>query len=84
MIFSRKNVDLTEDIKISNTKIDRIKEANFLGVIVDEKLNRSAHIKSLYYSTDRVFVEVNPTPHGIQYTLWLLVYLFFHKCGIVA
>ena len=61
MIFSRKNVDLTEDLKISNTKIERIKEAKFLGVIVDEKLNWSAHIKTLQSKMSRYI--------GIMYRL---------------
>ena len=55
MTFSRKNVDLTD------TKIDRIKEAKFLGVLVDEKLNWSDHIKTLQSKMSRYI--------GIMYRL---------------
>ena len=47
MLFSRRNIELPDELKILNTKIDCVKEARFLGVIVDEKLNWSAHIKTL-------------------------------------
>ena len=43
MLFSRQNIEF----KILNKKINRVKEVRFLGVIVDEKLNWSAHIKTL-------------------------------------
>ena len=47
MLFSRQNIELPDEFKILNKKIDRVKEVRFLGVIVDEKLNWSAHIKTL-------------------------------------
>ena len=40
MLFSRQNIELPDEFKI-------LKEVRFLGVIVDEKLNWSAHIKTL-------------------------------------
>ena len=46
MLFSRQNIELPDEFKILNKKIDRVKEVRFLGVIVDEKLNWSAHIKT--------------------------------------
>ena len=39
MLFSRHNIELPDEFKILNKKIDRVKEVRFLGVIVDEKLN---------------------------------------------
>ena len=47
MLFSRQNIELPDEFKFINKKIDRVKEVRFLGVIVDEKLNWSAHIKTL-------------------------------------
>ena len=47
MLFSRQNIELPDVFKILNKKIDRVKEVRFLEVIVDEKLNWSAHIKTL-------------------------------------
>ena len=47
MLLSRQNIELPDEFKILNKKIDRVKEVRFLGVIVDEKLNWSAHIKTL-------------------------------------
>ena len=47
MLFSRQNIELPDEFKILNKKIYRVKEVRFLGVIVDEKLNWSAHIKTL-------------------------------------
>ena len=47
MLFSRQNIELPDEFKILNKKIDHVKVARFLGVIVDQKLNWSAHIKTL-------------------------------------
>ena len=47
MIFSRSKVQLDSPLVIANTRIERVKEVRFLGVIVDEKLNWSTHINSL-------------------------------------
>ena len=47
MLFSRQNIELPDKFKILKKKIDRVKEVRFLGVIVDEKLNWSAHINTL-------------------------------------
>ena len=47
MLFSRQNIELPDEFKILNKKIDRVKVVRFLGVIVDQKLNWSAHIKTL-------------------------------------
>ena len=53
MLFSRQNIELPDEFKISYKKIDRVKEVRFLGVIVDEKLNWSAHIKILKIKMSR-------------------------------
>ena len=48
MIFSRaKNIELPEPLRISGTPIERMHEARFLGVIVDESLNWSRHISTV-------------------------------------
>ena len=47
MIFSRQQICLNREIKIGGVLIDREKEARFLGVIVDEKLNWSKHIATV-------------------------------------
>ena len=47
MIFSRQKVELPEPFTISNVVIERKTEARFLGVIFDEKLNWTSHIKHL-------------------------------------
>ena len=47
MIFSRSTVDLPRPLIISNTPIERKTEARFLGVIMDESLNWSSHIKTI-------------------------------------
>ena len=47
MIFSKRKIDNTRDIFIENTKIERKSEARFLGVIVDDKLCWSQHIKAM-------------------------------------
>ena len=39
MIFSTRRLSTESDIKINNVSIERKREARFLGVIVDEKLN---------------------------------------------
>ena len=36
MLFSRQNIELPDEFKILNKKIDLVKEVRFLGVIVDE------------------------------------------------
>ena len=48
MIFSKKRMDLSSlQIRIDNTNIERKTEARFLGVIVDENLTWSTHIKAV-------------------------------------
>ena len=48
MIFSKRRIDLSSlQVRIDNTPIERKTEARFLGVIVDEKLSWSSHIKAI-------------------------------------
>ena len=47
MLFSRKNTIQTPLVLINNVQINRVNEAKFLGVILDEKLSWSSHIKAL-------------------------------------
>ena len=47
MIFSRRKVDRNINLIIANTHIQCKSEARFLGVIVDDKLNWSQHIKTI-------------------------------------
>ena len=48
MIFSRRRIETTAfQVRIDNTVIERKTEAKFLGVIVDEKLTWSQHIKAV-------------------------------------
>ena len=47
MVFSRQKIVIPHGIFIANTKIERKTEARFLGVIMDEKLNFTQHIKAL-------------------------------------
>ena len=46
-LFLRSKVDLSEPLLISNTEIECEQEARFLGVIVDESLNWTKHIKTI-------------------------------------
>ena len=52
-IFSRKKVDLPSPLHISTKLIERKQEARFLGIIVDESLNWSAHVKTLLSKMSR-------------------------------
>ena len=47
MIFSRSKVELPKPLIISNTLIECKTEARFLGVIIDESLNWSRHVKTI-------------------------------------
>ena len=48
MIFSRaRNLELLSTLKIANLPIERLTENKFLGVIVDENLTWSRHIKTI-------------------------------------
>ena len=53
MIFSRRKVDLPETLTILNVPIERKTEARFLGVIIDESLKWSSHIKSVVSKISR-------------------------------
>ena len=54
MIFSRsRNVELPEPLTISETLIEHKHEARFLGVIMDESLNWSCHVKAIQYKMSR-------------------------------
>ena len=47
MIFGRQRTVHDPILKINNFEIKRVHEARFLGVIVDDKLTWSAHIRAL-------------------------------------
>ena len=47
MIFSRQQIVQNPTLKINNFQIKRVHEARFLGVIIDEKLTWSAHIRAI-------------------------------------
>ena len=53
MIFSRSNVDLPKPLSISNIPIERKTEARFLGVIIDETLNWTRHVKTVISKMSR-------------------------------
>ena len=53
MIFSRSKVDLPSPLKILQVPIDREVEARFLGVIMDESLNWSRHVKTVLSKMSR-------------------------------
>ena len=47
MIFSRQQIVQNPTLKINNFQIKWVNEARFLGVIIDEKLTWSAHIRAI-------------------------------------
>ncbi len=47
MIFSRRRIRDNFTVHINDTPIERVYEARFLGVIIDDKLTWSSHIKTL-------------------------------------
>ena len=48
IVFSKRVVDFSKiDVRIAGTKIERVSEARFLGVIIDEKLTWSKHIAAI-------------------------------------
>jgi len=47
MLFSRQHVQQSPTVSINNVQINRVNEAKFLGVILEEKLTWSSHIKAL-------------------------------------
>ena len=55
MIFSRTNrqIDLPKQLVISNMPIYRKQESRFLGVIIDESLNWSRHVKTVLSKMSR-------------------------------
>ena len=54
MIFSRSRcIDLPAPLVISKTVIERKKEARFLGVIIDESLNWTLHVKTILSKMSR-------------------------------
>ena len=53
MIFSRSKISLPEPLIISKIPIERMTETRFLGVIVDESLNWSRHVKTILSKMSR-------------------------------
>ena len=53
MIFSRSRVELPHSFVISNMPIERKSEARFLGVIIDESLKWSRHVKTVLSKMSR-------------------------------
>ena len=53
MIFSRGQVELPSPLKIQQAPIERVVEARFLGVIIDESLKWSRHVKTILSKMSR-------------------------------
>ena len=54
IVFSNRRINLAKiDVKISGTNIQRVAEARFLGVIIDEKLTWSSHITAIKQKMNR-------------------------------
>ena len=54
MILSRsRSIDLPNSLIIANTPIELKSEAKFLGVIIDESLNWSRHVKTVLIKMSR-------------------------------
>ena len=53
MVFSRQHIDTERPLMIANTYIERKTETRFLGVIIDEKLTWTKHIKTLQSKMSR-------------------------------
>ena len=54
MIFSHKKIEYSKiDVSIAGTRITRVTEARFLGVIIDEKLTWSKHIAAVRIKMSR-------------------------------
>ena len=79
MIFSRsRGIELPSPLVISNTAIERKKEARFLGVIIDESLSWSAHIKTVLSKMSRyvgimykIKKNIYPSLHDYRYFIVL-------------
>ena len=76
VIFSRtRNVELPMPLIISNTAIERKTEARFLGVIIDETLNWTRHVKTVLSKMSRyvgIMYKIKSfyhLKHGFRFTI---------------
>ena len=75
MIFTRKReVNLSLNVVINKTKIERKNEARFLGVIVDEKLNWTKHIQAIKSKMSKYVGIMYKIKHSIPLQARLLIY----------
>ena len=77
MIFSRQKIEQNPIIKINNFPIKRVHEARFLGVIVDDKLTWSAHIRALKSKMSRYIGIMYKIKSKIPVNIRLQIYHSF-------
>jgi ribonuclease HI len=61
MIFSRKNISMTDipKLKLYNTEIEYVQEFKYLGVVFDTKLTFQRHIAQKFTKTKRILFNAN-------------------------
>uniref|UniRef100_A0A672GYN6 Reverse transcriptase domain-containing protein n=1 Tax=Salarias fasciatus TaxID=181472 RepID=A0A672GYN6_SALFA len=74
MIFGNKKINAETDILIDDITIERVKETKFLGVIIDEKLSRKAHIKHVQSKLARSIGVLAKARHVLDITSLKLLY----------
>ena len=75
MLFSKRKIDTSSvHIRIDGTDIERKSEARFLGVIVDEKLSWTSHIKAIKIKMSRYIGIMHKIKHILPLKARLQIY----------
>ena len=77
MVFSRQKSLQDPVLKINNFQIKRVQEARFLGVIIDDKLTWSAHIKTMKSKMSRYIGIMNKIKSKIPENIRLQIFHSF-------
>ena len=77
MVFSNCRNKLDRRLIINNTAIERVKEARFLGVIIDEKLTWKSHIDAIRTKMSRYLGTLFRIKHVIPKSARLQIYHSF-------
>jgi len=85
--FRQRKVNVKLDLKIDNYALERVSNTKFLGVIIQENLNWSNHIKTLqnkiYKNLGILRALQHKLPVSILFTLYnTLVYPYLQYCNI--
>ena len=72
--FPQRRLDMNIDLKIKDTPLERTSEFDFLGLVINERLNWNAHINKIANKTARIIGILKRLHHLLPRNTLLLIY----------